>query len=139
MAEILLRVRDKTNPTDPYKDCKLTKRGDVICVQNDGWTWGVGELLEPFWRIVKLSSASAQQFEDMLGPELPTDATPSRMLQRRAFKYDLDAPTIPADIRAYLDDDSRVQPFIVLSGLRANAFRALKIAKPRLADPQVIA
>ena len=139
MAEILLRVRDKVNPTDPYKNCKLTKRGDVIHVAPDGWPWGARELDQPFWRIVKFPGVNPQLLEDLLGPELDTDPqNPSRMLQRRAFKLDLDALTIPADIRAYLDDDTRKQPTLTITGVKATAFRALKTARPKLSDPAVI-
>ncbi len=90
MAELLVRRTDKTHP-DPYMDAKQTKRGDVICVQPDGWPWGTKELANPDWIILLVPGVSPEDLSGLLAAEPETNpAQPSRMLQPRAFKLDLD-------------------------------------------------
>lgn len=135
MAELLVRVVDKVND-DPYLDVQCTKRGDVIVVQPDGWVWGAEELKNPDWRIVQAPNISVSAATAFLGPELDTDPQrPSRVLQRRAFKLDLSL--LPAKWTAWLADDSRTQAKRLFSGTGAQVL-ALKVAKPALADPNVI-
>lgn len=139
MAQLLVRVTDKVSP-DIYQNAKLTKRGDVIAVQADDWQWGTKELTEPFWRIVKHTGVSVSEAEAFLAPEPEVDPqNPSRTLQRRAFKLNIDAAVIPAMIRDWLNDNTRAVPvFDVTALIPLNAFRALKLAKPPIADPNVI-
>src|SRR4051812_41436296 len=92
MAELLVRTVDKVNKADIYSDCKLTKRGDVICVQPDGWTWGMDEIAAPFYQIVRLPGVAPDVLSALLQSEIDTDPKhPSRTLQARGFKFDLDA------------------------------------------------
>jgi hypothetical protein len=135
MCEILVRVRSKSSD-DPVLDCKLTKRGDVIVARPDGWAWGAQELANPDWRIIRLPAVPLDEAEAMLAPEPETDPqNPSRMLQRRAFRLDLDS--LPQPVRDWLADDSRQQPALA-AGVTADQFRALKRRKPAVPDPAVI-
>lgn len=113
MAELLIRVVDKVNE-DFYLNCQCTKRGDVVVAQPDGWAWGLEELKNPDWRIVVMPELSLGDAQAMLAPELDKDPkSPSKTLQRRAFKFDLDAlATSSPDAKAFLADGKRSSPII---------------------------
>lgn len=116
MAELLVRVMDKTS-ANPLLDCKLTKRGHVICVQPDGWTWGLEEVANPAWRIVRVPGVDPSDLTGLLAPEPEVDPkNPSLYLQRRAFKLDLDHPEISkAALRTFFDD-GQVAPITAKDG-----------------------
>lgn len=137
MAEILLRVRDKSNPDDIYKDVRLTKRGDVIVAMPDGHPWGSGELGNPDWRILKLPDVSLTEADAMTTEELPADPqAPSRTLQRRAFSFDID--NLPQSAAAFIADDTRATPALTLA-MTVPQFRALKKRKAVRPDPALLA
>lgn len=89
MAEILLRVVDKTNPDDKALDKQCSKRGDVIVVCPDGWSWGVEELKSDVWRIVKLPGVDPDSMRDLIEP-LWTDEREPQLVKKRAKKLDID-------------------------------------------------
>lgn len=121
--ELLVRVADKVND-DFYLNCKCSKRGDVIAAQPDGWRWGRDELTLPFWRIFVAPDMPEGDALALTSPELETDPkNPSRTLQRYAFKLNLDDPSLPADVAAFIADDARKQSSIVIK-------RGLDPAKP---------
>ena len=125
MAEVLVRVVDKVS-SDPYLDAQCTKRGDVIHVAPDGWSWGTKEIQNPDWRIVKLPNVSESDLAALLIPELHDDPqNPSRVLQRRAFKLDLDALQLDGGTSAATSTVSLVEVM------------AMKVRKARLSDPNV--
>lgn len=137
MCELLVRVVDKTNPDDPYLDAQLTKRGDVICVQPDGWPWGTEELKNPDWRIIKLPGVNPEALAAFLSPEIDTDpAQPSKVLQRRAFKLDLDHAVL-ADAASVLADGERKHATKALALTAAQIIRAM-VRKPARIDPNVL-
>lgn len=132
MAEILLRVKDQINE-DIYKTARSTQRGDVISVQVDGWQWGTQEKIDPQYRILKLPNLSVIEGENFLGEELETDIrNPSRTLQRRQFKIDLD--NLPAEMQPFLSDDLRSNDSFV-SDLTYDVLHTLKLRKLPIIDP----
>lgn len=135
MAELVVRVQDKVNE-DFYLDCQCTKRGDVIEVRPDGWAWSKLERSNPDWRIIRvpMSVSEAQAF---LAPELNTDPkNPSKTLQRRAFKIDLENQKLDAETLAVLADSKRDVP-VYETKLALADVRDLKQAKPAIEDPAV--
>lgn len=137
MCELLVRVVDKTNPDDPYLDAQLTKRGDVICIQPDGWPWGREELANPDWRIIKLPGIAAESLAAFTAPEVDNDpANPSRVLQRRAFRLDLDHAVL-ADAASVMADGERKQPAKAMALTAAQIIRA-RVRKPARVDPNVL-
>ena len=125
MCEILLCVHDRRTTGNVAIDSHAPKQGDVVCVQPDGWTWGVCELGQVvpgnpngnhnFFRIIKLPNVTVNQASNMLAPEVDVDPqNPSPYLQYRA-RY-LDKSKIPpATMQALLDnwnDDGRAQGFL---------------------------
>jgi hypothetical protein len=148
MPEALIRVTDKVN-TDFYRNCKCTKRGDVIDVELDGWLWGRDELTLPFWRIIKFPIAdptsNAQilaQLRALLTPELPVDPlNPSLTLQRRGFFLFLDNVNITGQLRAYLLDDTRAASSFTFTAtvLQIQTFiTTLTTQRPPITDPGVL-
>jgi len=92
MAELLVRIADKVNE-DFYLNLQCTKRGDVIVVCPDGWPWGREEVNAPHWTIIKLPGVPVEEVEHLVSPEPQTDPhNPSKTLQRRMWKLDLDHP-----------------------------------------------
>lgn len=136
MAELLVRVVDKVND-DFYLNCKCTKRGDVIVAQPDGWLWGKEELANPDWRIFKLPDMKLADAQAMLAPELDVDPQhPSKTLQRRVFKFNLDDPSLPVATQTLVTDATRQSEAV--AGVSAPALLALKVQKAPVADPAVI-
>jgi hypothetical protein len=121
MCELLVRVIDKVNADDPYLDAQCTKRGDVIVAVPDGWEWGRAELDDPQYSIVRVPLVPLAVGESFLGREFNTNpSAPSRMLQRRAFRLDIDA--LPADTATMTADD----------------IMARKVRKPKRPDPNIL-
>ena len=139
MCELLIRVIDKINTKDPYLDARCTKRGDVICVQENGWNWGTEELINTDWRIVKIPSVSVDQASVFLSPEIEVDIhNPSKVLQPRGFKFDLSSATIPKAAKTFLADDSRKTPAHTLD-ISLIQLMLLKLTKPKLIDINIMA
>lgn len=118
MAEMLVRTIDKVNKEDVYLDVKCTKRGHVIAICPDGWQWSETERTAPYWTIVKVPGVSVEDLSAYLAPE-PGDPRMNRMLQCRAFKFDLDSLGVKSTVTA-----SEVQ--------------GLKMAMDSLDDPAVL-
>ncbi len=138
MAEILIRVTDKINTDDFYADCQCTKRGDVVVSSPDGWGWGREELSLPFYRIIKLPTLKQDVTDAMIMPEIDVDPlNPSKTLQKRGFKLNIDDPSISPKLQAYLADDKRQSQFFVADDNDTNTLTTLKVAKPPIADPAV--
>lgn len=141
MAELLVRVVDKTNPSDAQKDAKLSKRGDVIMVVEDGYAWTGMELTLTAWRIFRWPSITVSEASVFLTSELPTAppafaSMPDPMLQRRGFYLDIDLPALPAAMRAYVADSKRIQPWFDVPASVKPA--QMKRQRPKRADPTVI-
>lgn len=139
MAEIIVRVVDKVN-RDFYLNCRALKRGDVIEVVPDGWPWGVLDQKNPDWRIFKFPGVPVDDLLAFLAPEIDTDPKqPSKTLQPRKFKFDVDSPSLPETFKAALADDMRtnpkVDPAVTMTSPDVWAFKAMK---PAVADPAVI-
>lgn len=132
MCELLVRVVDKVS-ADPYLDAALTKRGDVIAVQPDGWVWGLEEQRSPEWRILRVPGVSVAAAASLLTPEPETDPqNPSRMLQRRMFRLDLDAPELTGLLA------SRKGKPAHRADLSIDDLLALRIRKPAIQDPNTL-
>ena len=135
MCELLVRVRSKVNPTDPYLDVQLTKRGDVIVVAPDGHAWGRMELTLPEYRIFRWPSLSESAASVFVSPEISTSpqllpGVSDPMLQRRGFSLDVDLPSLPAALRKFLADDSRAQPYFnVPDSIKVSTLKKQKKAR----------
>jgi hypothetical protein len=137
MSELLIRVTDKTNP-DPYLDVGCCKRGDVIAVCEDGHQWGSQELTAPYWRILKLPGIPVATAQNFLASQVdlsPTDK--SRMLLKRAISLDLANAAFSTPVKAWIADDSRVEPSRTVN-ITTLQFTNLKVVKARLADPNTL-
>ena len=147
MAELLVRSTDSIND-DFYLNTKCTKRGDVIVACPDGWNWGTLELTHSFWRIVLAPAMTLAQAQSFLDGEKDIDPLhPSKTLQIRAVKFNLDDPAHPQPFKDYIADDTRVAPMIKLveaspkvgeTALPVTAIMAAKIVKPPIVDPGII-
>lgn len=129
MAEFLVRIKDKTS-SDPYLDAQCLKRGDIVAIQPDGWGWGLDEINNPDWRILKFPMISIKNSSSFIAPEFNTDpANPSYVLRRRAFSINLNNPIF----KNVLKDKSNN-----LFWVSEEEILALKIGKDRLKDPNVL-
>lgn len=89
MCEMLVMREDKVND-DPYLDAQCYKRGDVIVIMEDGHPWSKEELDHPRWLVVKVPGVPRDKLTAYLVGE-PGDPLQNKMLQRRAFTFDMDA------------------------------------------------
>jgi hypothetical protein len=88
--EMLVRIQDRTNDSEPEKTNSLTQAGDVIVVRPDGWLWGEKELNSTAWRIIKCPGEPMSVGEQFLGPEI-VDTNVVLNPKPRAVKIDLSA------------------------------------------------
>lgn len=138
MCEILLRVVDKVNYENPYKNAECLKRGDVVVVVEDGHVWGAQELRNPDWRILKVPGVSVSAASAFLGEELDSNpGKPSLTLQSRAFGFDLEHKNLPGDFAAWIADGARGQRTYTLSVTDAK-LASFKVKKAALADPNIL-
>ncbi len=100
MAEIAICVVDITNPASVYLNTKLPKRGDVLCVVEDGHVWGSSELGQDNWRIIQLPGVPVAALDALLTAEVATSPPGQKgapnTLQFRGFYLDLDHAALPA-------------------------------------------
>lgn len=84
MAELLIKAVDATH-VDPDKDRRgCYKRGDVVVVQPDGWSWGTLEAL-PRFVLVKVPGATVAQVEQYI------------QQWTRAFTFTVDSSNLTTD------------------------------------------
>lgn len=136
MAQLVIVVRDKVCG-DYYADARNYKRGDVALVYADDQRHSREMLTNPNLRIVTIPSLSVAEAKALLAPQVlaPDEQfVTEKTRQRRGFKFDIDDPLIPADLRACLDDDTRKQP-IFTSNAEVTLARALRKEKPGIPDP----
>lgn len=107
MAEFLIRVKDRG-------DIRLFRLGDVISWGDNGWDWSPRELTNPHWRILIVEGLTTDQIDSLMGRAISADPN-IEPIGRRAAYVDINALTIGAPLRAYLDDDTRVAPKYTLS------------------------
>ena len=137
MCELLIRVRDKVNPLDPYKDAKLMKRGDVVAVVPDGHVWGLEELRNPDWRILRVPGVSSLQMSSFLAPEVPPSPDFDRgLLRKRRFTLDLSHELI-ATVADVIGDDKRQRRAAKLT-ISAEQLLAMRIEKTALPDKNLL-
>jgi hypothetical protein len=112
MAELLVFATDGIGD-DVYKNAKLPKIGHVIHVAEDGWNWGLEELGNVIFRIIKVPGATVETFQHLLSWEQPTVPLPpnesgaslTNTLQHRGFRVD---PTLlPPVVRTHFTEGER--------------------------------
>jgi hypothetical protein len=138
MAILVVCRVDTTHP-DPYINCQHYKRGDVVQVLPDDHTFSETEKKHPrlcFIPVPKIDPADLQGF---VVPEQNADSfNPSRVLQRRGYKFDLDHPDLPQDIKTIAADPTRSAETAVLSKPPVFDPLTFRVKKAPLADPAVI-
>ena len=88
--ELLVRIVDRVNDQDPSLNAQLTKAGDVIAFHEDGADWGLMEVKNPEWRIVRVPGMTLTEAEALTAPELPPTLDKEYpLLRKRAMKLDL--------------------------------------------------
>lgn len=132
MAELLLRVIDRGTPSLMQQYVKLTNRGDIDEVCENGWGWSDLERSLPFWRILRVPDMGMEEAVALMARE-PGDPVTNPYLQSRAFCLSLDQFT--GDAKTWLDDDTRALPTMKFS---AGEVRAMKVLKPAIRNPKVI-
>lgn len=123
--ELLVRIVDKPCPQgyDEMKALKLTKRGDVIAIQENGFAWSERERKNPEWAIIRVSITRAEA-QALLTPEATSDQK-RHLRRKRGFMLDLDALGISSRSRE-------------VDGKTASSVRSAKILKTPLEDPKVV-
>lgn len=121
MAELLIRIVDKTTSADPVFDALIAKRGDVVTIQNDGWPWSPAERAGNPWVIVKAPGVSAALLTSFIAKD---DGDPAQHFvpRRRALRFDVSLW------------QAQGSPNIT-SVAQAQAFR---VTLPRVSDPSVL-
>jgi len=94
MAELLIRTVDKVNADSRELNSRCMKRGMVVTIQPDGWSWSRKERNNPEWEIRKYPGVRAEALTGFLAPE-PGDKLLDPYLQRRQFTFDLAAVIRP--------------------------------------------
>ena len=110
----------------------------MIAVCPDGWAWSVAERTNQDWRIVKFAALTVSEASVFLSPETDIDPRqPSRTLQRRAFKFDVDSLLLASALRTFIADTTRgTQTF--RSTMSKTEVDAVKVRRLPIIDPMVI-
>lgn len=148
MAEIAVVVVD-TISSDFYQDCMCYKAGDIIEVLPDGWSWGVEDLRNPNWRILKFPGVPVTAFTQFTTPQIPTDPkNPSKTLLRRAVRFvysALDstnwASSHPAGVvtfKNFIADSTRQTQTLTVPTALTQELATMTFVKPLVADPTII-
>lgn len=91
MCELLVFTFDRINEECPYQNAACLKRGDVVELREDGHPHSDFE--RKFFEVIALPGVTLANASGFVAREPEVDpSNPSRMLQRRAFFLDLDAP-----------------------------------------------
>ena len=85
MAELLVRVADKTTAEDP-RALLFLRAGEVVVVCPDGWPWSEAEQTNPDWVILKLPNVTESEASAMLGPDREFPGS-GKLSLRRAFAF----------------------------------------------------
>jgi hypothetical protein len=139
MARVVVRNRDKVNEDDPYLDAKCTKRGMVVEILPDGVSLGaVGDAYDG-WTVIEVPGASKEDVSALLAKE-PGDPMLNRMLQRRAFKLDLDALGVPDTRRKVGAETMMTLAAAETPPLQLTLSEVLAVKAPiePLADPNIL-
>lgn len=118
MARAVIMVHDRIS-SDPYLDVGILKQGDFVTVMEDDHRWSEYELALPCFKFIDIPGARVSDLSAFLVQE-PGDPVQNKMLRVRAFKVDIAQLPSKAD------------------ALLLNDVLALKLAKPPLADPNVL-
>lgn len=124
MCELLIRLVDKVND-DPELDLQCLKRGDVVTIQEDGWSWSERERTNPDWMIVKIPGVSASTFNYLMVPE-PDDLSDFKHLRRRWNHIDLDSTALPTGVRTALQGGTRKTETVTLDRMVISAAQRMK-------------
>lgn len=124
--ELLIRRHDKTNP-DPEKDFFCLKSGDVVAVRLDGWNWGLQELSNPDWRIVRAVNLDPANADELVGADWTGKDKNNGDSPNRIRKYTLNqlSPLITPAFAAFWNDDTRTTP-IYETTLPLDSIKALR-------------
>lgn len=138
MAELLIFTKD-IQGDDVYRTAKLPKRGYVVTVQEDGWSWGKEELANPIFRILKFPGQPIKNFTQFLSWEAAKDQFTdpiqiTNTLQMRQTKFNIDDPSLPSDVQTVIADDTRKQPTVTANVDPASAAEPVQPVQ----DPAVI-
>lgn len=150
MCELLVFTTN-TVGDDVYRDAKLPKRGDVISIQEDGWQWGVDELHDSRFLVVKIPGTEISEVSALLSPEV--DATMSKdpaflnqsllinTLQYRGFNLNLDAMQLTVPIVPIIKTIEGVQRLVApmpVDMSSASMLLAYKVKKAPITNPAII-
>jgi hypothetical protein len=133
-CQLLIRIRDKVNPDDPYSCAKLHKAGDVIAILPYDQEPGREERSNPDWLLLKVGGEYAmEECVSLTTPQLHNDpGSRNRMLQKRGFRLDINSLRVVLD-GDYVDWHSRIQ----IQQVPVEIIAACKVEVPVLVDPNV--
>jgi hypothetical protein len=123
MAELVIQMVDRVNPSSAKLDAGCLKRGDVIDICADGWEWSERELTNPNWRIIKLPGIPVETLLDLLEAQLAADRT----FVRKRSRY-LDIDSLPSNIKNKITNATQPLTFSVSERTALNAIRKTKTA-----------
>lgn len=120
MCELAVYKLNRPNKESIYSDASGWKRGDVVSILEDGADWGMEVVGSVTFDIVKIPGVPVEKMSAYMAAE-PGDRMTNRVLQRRAFRFDLDA-----------HEKKTKKECTEKEALD------LKVAKPPLVDPNVL-
>ena len=104
--ELLIRINDRDS-ADRQLYCSMTRRGDVIAAQPDGWVWSTAELTNPEWRILKMPTLTQAEADALTTPELDPSSTKAYTWSKRGTALYFEKQALPYKFLKYLRDATR--------------------------------
>ena len=133
MARLLIRLIDKINPVDIDKNELLSKAGDIIVVRDDGWVWGLEEILPTYGKI-DVVGPGRRVFDHLLAPQGRPIVPPPGMSQedagfeiRRWREQKVDIELLPAAKRVQLETEGTIE-------LTLGEITSASVVKPERSD-----
>lgn len=110
IKELLLMAVDKHHPDPVIDKAGSYKKGDVVCIKNEGHEWGRLEALTHF--LVVKADLTERETEEFVKPEtspvLDTDGSPI-VKTRRKYKFDFERVLGAEKLKAIIASGWRVE------------------------------
>jgi hypothetical protein len=137
VAEMLLRLVDKGIRNDVSWDWGVTRRGDVIVANPDGWAWSNNELTALYWLIVKIPAFTLAEAQAMATPEPLDLSNPGRLYYwKRLFYFNLSSLVVAVpQLSAALAYPRSTQSINVTQTARVTAIRNSKTQRAAIPNP----
>lgn len=144
LVELLVRVVDKVNNTDPKLDAQCRKAGDVIVWKRSPAVWGIEEVKNPDWRIIK-ADLTEEEANALVAPEPEDKEQPNKIRRKNQMRLDIDQLDVLTGGKVVEDQTAKAEEIEALQQAKITALEnyqkkrdAAEWAKVSAADKAIV-